>query len=149
MLRVPDREVAVEPRHLERAAGLEAGCGEHERAAIGELRAGLDEHAERGRVDEAHGLEVDDEALRRPLRGREERRPHRVGVVEVELAGEPHDEHRAVLHHLPDGRFVQPVGIVHRLVLAHAALTPGRSLGSSVVRARAPADDSTHGRFVP
>ena len=50
--RVVDEEVAVEARDLEGAAGLEAGRGETEAAAVGHPRARLDQHAERGRVDE-------------------------------------------------------------------------------------------------
>src|SRR5207245_476524 len=78
-------EVPVEAGDLQRAARLEPGRREQERAAVCHLRARLDQDAERGRVYEAHVAEVDNEPFGR-LGGRlEQRVAHYVRVVEVEL----------------------------------------------------------------
>ena len=79
-------EVAVEAGDLERAPCLEAGRGEQEAAPVLELRACLDQHAERSRVDEPDAAEIDDEAVWRLGATFEQRLAHLVCVVEVELA---------------------------------------------------------------
>ena len=82
----------VEPRDLERAPRLGPRRRERECLTVGHTTAGLDEHAERRRVDELDRDEIDDEPLRMLLAAREERLAHLVRVVEVELAHQMHDD---------------------------------------------------------
>jgi hypothetical protein len=58
------REVPVEPGDLQRPPGLEPGGGEHEGTAVLEFRPRLDQHAERGGVDELDLAEIHDHACR-------------------------------------------------------------------------------------
>ena len=82
----------VEPGDLERASRLGSGRGEHERLLVRHPAADLDEHAERGRVDELHLAEVDDESLRILGGAGDQGLAHLMRVVEVELAGQAHDD---------------------------------------------------------
>src|SRR5437588_692582 len=63
----------------------------------------LDEHAERSRVDELDRREVDDEPLRLLGGAGEQRLAHLVGVVEVELACEMHDDAAVAVVDAGDG----------------------------------------------
>jgi squalene synthase HpnC len=84
--------VPVEPGDLERASRLGSGRREHERLLVRHPGSGLDEHAERGRVDELHLAEVDDEPLRILGGAGDQGLAHLMRVVEVELAGQAHDD---------------------------------------------------------
>jgi squalene synthase HpnC len=88
-------EVAVEPGDLERTPRLEAGCGQEERLTLVHAGSSLDEDSERGRVEELHLTEIDDQPRRLFEGAGDERLAELVGVVEVELSGEVHD-HSAV-----------------------------------------------------
>ena len=69
--RVVHGEVPVEPGDLQRAPRLEPGRGEQERrAGSSSLRPRLDQHAERGRVDELDLAEIDDDRARASRRRR-------------------------------------------------------------------------------
>jgi hypothetical protein len=84
-------EELVEPGDLQRPPGLEAGRREHETVFVVQLRARLDQDAERGGVDELDLAEVDDDPLRSlgPRVGKS--RTNLTGVVEIELATQVND----------------------------------------------------------
>src|SRR5689334_3181407 len=82
----------VEPGDLEGAPRLEAGRGKKEAAPVRHARPRLDQDAERGRVDELHAGEVDDQAIGRLGAALEQDVADRVRVVEIELARKAHDD---------------------------------------------------------
>ena len=86
----------VEPGDLERAPRLRPRRREPERLPVGHVGARLDEHAEHGRVDELHLGQIDGEPLGLLVAAPEQRLAHEVRVVQVELAGEVHDDDAAV-----------------------------------------------------
>jgi hypothetical protein len=82
--------VPVEAADLERSARLELRRSQPE-PVLAESRPRLDQHSERGRVDELHQGEVDDDA---PGPGGDrlvEGGAEVVGVVEVQFPGEAQD----------------------------------------------------------
>lgn len=81
-------KVLVEPGDRQRPVGLETRRSEMECRAVLEPRAGLDQDAKRGRVDEVDFAKVDDEPFRLLGAKLEERRAHLGCVVKVELARE-------------------------------------------------------------
>src|SRR5436190_17489383 len=121
---VVDGEVSIEARDLERPAGLERRRGEHERTAVRQPRARLDEHAERGRVDELDLAQVDDEALGSLVAAPQEGLSHRLGVVEVEFAGEGDDDGAVVPRYPRDRVLSDPCNSVRSrpAFLGHASL---------------------------
>jgi squalene synthase HpnC len=111
-------EVAVETGDLERAPRLEPGRGEQEAAAVLHPRASLDEDPERRRVDELDLAQVDDQTVGRLLAAGQERLPHGLRVVEVELAGKAYDD-----------RAVVPVDARDRVFANSCRAVPGGSIG--------------------
>lgn len=102
-----DGQVLVEARDLERAMGFEARCGEEERASVRELAARFDQDAESGGVDEVDLGEIDDEPLRRFCAQLEQGSTDIGCVVQVELAGEAHDDRPAAALDPGHGVFVE------------------------------------------
>ena len=129
------REVAVEPGDLERAPGLEAGGGEQEATPVRELRPGLDQHPERGRVDEPDGAQVDDEAVGALGADLEQRVAHFMRVVEIELSRETHD-HCAVVAADPGDRVLSDprCSVISRICAVSHDLAP--FLGGATRRPR-------------
>ena len=84
-----------------------AGEASRKRAAVLELRAGLDQDAERRRVDELHAGEVDDDTLGLPRALLDQDVADRLGVVEVELARKRDDDRVAGSLDSRDGRLAQ------------------------------------------
>ncbi len=103
----------VETGHLERAARLGTRRGERECLLVAHAAAGLDEHAERGRVDELHTREVDDEAVRLLVAAGDQRLSNEVRVVQVELAGEVHDDDTVVAVHPGNRIHPAPFSALH------------------------------------
>src|SRR5438132_11972421 len=112
--RVVYREVTVEAGHLECAPRLEPRSREQERTPVWHPRARFDQDAERGRVDELDGAEVDHEPLGSLRAALEQRFSDDVRVVEVELPRERHDHGLAVAFDSRDRILTCPLGSVER-----------------------------------
>ena len=116
-----------EPRDLECAANIRAGCREDELRIV-ELLPRLDEGAERGRVDEVDLPEVDHEPLGSLLGRLGQGDADLADVVEVELAGQPHNHCAVPAFDRLDRRTAQPVSFPPRLHLARQLSLGARCL---------------------
>src|SRR5947207_3688839 len=90
--RVVHGEVPVEAGDLECPPRLETGRGEQEALPVGHPRARLDQDAERSRVDEPHGAQIDYQPLGTLCAALEQRLAHGVRVVEIELPRKADDD---------------------------------------------------------
>ena len=97
-----------------------AGRGEQERAPVVDLRPRLDQHAERGRVDELHLARGRRRPARRVVARLGQRVAHLRRVVEIELAAQPHHagladaldrEHRILPQSVPRRPTCPPVSL--------------------------------------
>jgi squalene synthase HpnC len=130
-------EMPVESGDLERAPRLETGRREEEALPIREACAGLDQHAERGGVDEFHGAQIDDEPLGTLRTALEERLTHGVRVVEVEFAREADDDVALVSLDARYGIFADPRGFVAALCHGDDSSRMGNGMEVAEVAARA------------
>src|SRR5439155_1446878 len=96
---------------VEREAGLEAGRRQNEPASVVELRPRLDQHAERGRVEELDLAEVDDDPLGGLGTGLHERSTDLGRVVQIELPAQADDVGVADLLHAQQRVLAQHVSL--------------------------------------
>jgi len=130
--RVAHVEVTGEPRDLERPAHVRTG-GRQQQSRL-QPTPGLDQSCERGRIDEVDLPEVDHESLGGLLGRLGQGNADLRDVVEVELAGQSHDQTAVAALDRFDRRATQPVSfpprhhLARQLSLDTAGLTPPRAL---------------------